>query len=342
MINKRGSAETDLFWFLGILAILFITWIVTGGPQKNKSTHLFLPVASSSPVKLPVAIRDISVRTSPSSRASRATDLDDIQVKTEDSKKSSYYGQITLGWGNALGATNAISEYITISARSDNKSPITISGWRLENGGANRLFDQGGSVVRGQNIVAYLSYGVNLWRPNNATPLGPIILKPGDLAYVITGNPPSTNAPYNVQQNFRLNKCSGYLESIRYYNFYPSLNTNCPDSLREPGVEDVGDVCFKYIKSMPRCHIPFVDWDKTYGETVDGRHDLPPYCKAFVEKQYNYSTCVTEYSSDKDFYLPEWRIYLGRVWEMYYKEREMVTLYDSQGKIVDQLKTGDF
>ncbi|MCX6713629.1 MAG: hypothetical protein NTV48_00795 [Candidatus Vogelbacteria bacterium] len=332
--NNKGTANGDAIWFLGIMAILFFAWIGTGGPQKAKNAKPFLEAPTNSPKVL------ISTRDNYTERSSSRTS-DELAVAKNTTKKdpteSIYHDQVSLGWGNAMSQTNATYEYITLNARSDNKLPIVISGWRLENGGAKRLYDQGGNVIRGQNIVNYIPYGVDLWRSNNATPLGFITLKPGDRAYVITGN--SINTSYLPKQSFRINKCMGYLENLPGYHFYPSISTNCPDPSKEPGMENFGDVCEKYIDRISRCHTPVVGWDKDNGETLDRRYDLPSYCKTFAQQRFNYATCAAEYAKDKDFYQPEWRIYLGRVWEMYYKEKEMVTLYDSRGKIVDQLKS---
>ena len=334
-LNNKGTANGDAIWFLGIMAILFFAWIGTGGPQKAKNAKPFLEAPTSSPVAIPVTVDNYTERS-----FSRNTDTQKEVVK-KDPTESIYHDKVTLGWGNAMSQTNATYEYVTLNAQSDNKSPITISGWRLENGGAKRLYDQGGNVIRGQNIVNYIPYGVDLWRPNNTTPLGPITLKPGDEAYVITGN--SINTSYLPKQSFRINKCMGYLENLPGYHFYPSISTSCPDPAKELGMENFGDVCEKYIDRISRCHTPVASWVRDREgdmiETFDGQYNLPSYCKTFAQQRFNYATCAAEYAKDKDFYQPEWRIYLGRVWEMYYKEKEMVTLYDSRGKIVDQLKS---
>ncbi len=328
--NNKGTANTDLLGFLGILVLLFVVWVSTGGPQRAKNAQPFYNLASSSEKFLEIKAGDSTAQNSADNSA-------DENLPAKDPTESAYRGKVTLGWGNAMSQTNASYEYITLEARSDNKTVINLTGWRLENGGAKRLYDQGGNVIRGQNIVNYIPGGVEFWRPNNATPLGQIKLKPGDDAYVITGNPPAT--PYNTRQSFRINKCMGYIENMPGYHFYPSISTHCTDPTKEPGMANFGDVCEKYIKTIGYCDTPVVGWDKDNGETLDGRYDLPGYCKAFAIKQFNYPMCIAEYSKDEDFYLPEWRIYLSRVWEMYYKEKEMITLYDNKGKIVDQLKS---
>ena len=142
-----------------------------------------------------------------------------------------------------------------------------------------------------------------------------------------------------------MNKCSGYIENLENYDFTPSLDTSCPSPQSESGVESLDDICYKFVQRMGACHTPeFKDVVYKNKEPLTGFVDdvgnLSSQCKAFLKKNYSYESCVTNHLSDENFFGKEWRVFLHNSNELWSRDRERITLYDKEGKMVDELSYG--
>lgn len=340
--------KEDLIWIGVVIAVLFGLWIFGGGPSRSAEQKPFItPPASDGSSQTygnpsPVAVgsnHQTSVLTS-----NRNTTANN-QVVT-DSNTSPYQGRIHLSQGNASGATSANDEYIEIRADYGNKVPVNISGWTLKNGGDSRTYDSYGQIVKGQSNHSRLPFrAVNIWTSVGNKQVVPIKLAANERAYIVSGSPMSYGSPYNVQDSFRVNKCMGYIENLDNYRFTPNLSTNCPSPANDPTLPDLPEQCYNQLRSMGSCRtIDFTIKDAWCRLHVNdsARYDplcnMPTYCKNIIQTHYTYESCVRDHQDDKDFYQPEWRLYLGSVWELWARRNETISLYDENGKLVDQVK----
>lgn len=265
---------------------------------------------------------------------------------SSESHGSRWKGMINLGRGNASGATHPNQEYITFQASSRNKESIDITGWSLTNGKERKLFPITGNdtQVRGVSDKVIIPKGTLIFIPNGINPQENIVLDPGDKAIILTGKVPN-GIPFEVKTNFKENICTGYIENLKDYNFAPSLNTNCPSPESEEGVSSLDDTCYKFVNQMGTCHTPeFKDVvyknKEPFTGFVDNAGNLSQQCKNFIKKNYSYESCIVNHLSDENFFAKSWRVFLNYPRELWAKDREVITLYDSEGEIVDQLIYG--
>ena len=115
----------------------------------------------------------------------------------------------------------------------------------------------------------------------------------------------------------------------QFHEFTPELNTRCPllKNGELPSGLSNNDQCLDYIDRISSCET-IVSIPYKYSS-------LTSSCQDYVTQNTNYKTCLEKHKDDVDFYLPEWRIYLGRSEEMWKKKRETITLYDDKNNIVD-------
>lgn len=256
----------------------------------------------------------------------------------EDAKKSKWNGLVKIGQGNASGEDYPRNEYITLRNDSDSER-IDITGWSLTNGRDKKYFPVNDKQVKGVSTRVTIPKGTKIFVPNSINPQEDIILAPDDEAIITTG------APYGVKTSFKENICSGYIQESEDYNYSPSLNNNCPYPQDEKGVDSLDDVCYKFVRGLSSCHTPefkdavYVD-NVPYTGYVDDVGNLSYACKDFIKKNYNYNSCVANHLSDKDFFEREWRVFLNSPWELWSNDREVITLYDREGKMVDELTYG--
>jgi len=239
--------------------------------------------------------------------------------------RSAYAGRISLGSGNASFTAQPFEEYVTI--RNGGAGAVNITGWTLTNGKGTR------PIQTIQNDYLYpvadsatIGQGTEFLDPSGAFRVGPIVLKPGDDAIVTTGRP-FTQFPFSITTSFRENICVGYLQN---YPFTPSLNLSCPLPSNDPYIATVTDQCYDYMQSLSRCEDPY-KYDKA------GYDAQTAQCRAFMDARLSYPSCVARNSATAGFSSNRWRIFLGKSRELWADRRELITLYDSQGLIVDQI-----
>lgn len=191
-------------------------------------------------------------------------------------------------------------EYIEVQASKNNKNSLNISRWRLKG-------KIGLDVAVGQGTILYM--------PGQVNPKQDIVLKPGEKAIIVTGLS-------LLGTSFRLNKCTGYFEQSQ--DFTPRLPRECPLSEDEDLPNNLKDACLDFIEKIGRCEVV---------------QSIPPAmdqtCQNYVSTKISYKSCVEVHKNDADFYEPEWRIYLGRSEELWKRSREVITLTDQNGKIID-------
>ena len=316
----------DAFWILMVALVLFVMWVQGGGPARSKQEGLVVnPNTSSSIVRNPSNILR--------SRSTTSSLPDDFK-----SSESKYKGKVYLQSGTAASTIQPNQEYVIIGAQG-NDTPISLAGWSLKNGRGERLSVVSGSTVQQSSVTVKIpSSGVAIFDPyhpsNNR--LVPIILKSGERAIVTTGNQ-SVFSGVKIKDNFKTNRCLGYLEDDRSYRAYPSLTYNCPSSNDVPGITSLDNACYDFARSIRPCHTPKDIYVKDEGSCLDGNCKLNSYCRNFVQANYNFATCFATYSRDKDFVAPEWRIFLGQPFELWSDRRESISLYDANNLLVAKI-----
>ncbi len=227
-----------------------------------------------------------------------------VDAQTEAKKASIYKGLVSL---NISRGADASHEYAILRVASGAKANILVTGWKIAS------LSSGASVTIPKGTQLYFTDSQNV--ENN------IVLGPGQTAYVSTGLSPNGTS-------FQINKCSGYL--TQFGNYVPGINASCPlarnEDLSKIPKYVSNDKCFDYIDSYPSCKVQTDPLPVTWS----------PECKNFI-MNLSYSSCIAGHKNDKDFYQPEWRIYLKRSQTLWKTEREHIVLYDLNGKIVDEV-----
>lgn len=236
----------------------------------------------------------------------RAEELgEEIKEATEALERSEYYGLVSLQFFGGFRTTDPGREYVSISATSQLRHPISLSGWKLV------------SDITGKGVP--FPKATNLYYPGVLTEESNPILFPQGKVIVVTGKSP-------VGISFRVNICSGYLNQFNSFN--PWMQQQCPrvkdEDLSSIPLTPKNDNCFDYIDSIPSCQIPNRPLTPAFS----------PECADFIQKTPNYKGCVDIHRNDSDFYTNEWRIYLQRDERLWRDKREKLRLLDASGKTV--------
>lgn len=342
VFDKKPAAPSgggDNGWILWVILVGAVLWFLGGGANGIITARDTGDTATATPSS---GKSESSVTTSKSSQSS-IRERSTRKTQSIEPNKSIYAGKVDLKLGKsaAKGGVGLEREYVVLSASSRNDEPITITGWMLDNGKDKKTYLVGGQMTAGISTVLAIPKGTFYL----ATPVksleGPVILKPGEKAYIITGNPPQLDdyaGKYSIDSSFKINKCSGYLAKMtRSFPFTPSLSTtNCPKYSEELNVESVPDSCLSFVKRYgSSCQTPEITHDREDGLLMDGRK-VPLVCRNIIVPIFNYSACLERHKLDTDFYGKRWYVYLRRhTIPLWSADRATITLYDSLGKLVD-------
>ncbi len=237
---------------------------------------------------------------------------ENLNKKTEESKRSPYYGKITMSGIAGLYGNDPNQEYISLFTNFEKNESVKITGWYLK------------SEITG--YYAVIGKASLLPFPFTKTE-SDVVLQERDRVYLTKGFSP-------IGISFRTNKCAGYFEENR--TFSPGLSLECPRPIDEKlpnfsPVYDRNDECFDIIENMPRCATRDAEFIRDLPDTV------PESCKIYITTQINYNSCVAKHFSDIDFPDNEYRIYLNRFGSLWREKREKINLHDQNGLIVDTL-----
>lgn len=247
---------------------------------------------------------------------------------------STYSNSVSISPGNASYAIQPHEEYITINNRGRN--PVDITGWYLKNGKGSRAYYLSGSTQNFPSDIAFIPQGSPFVSPTGQNRMQNVVLQGGESAIITTGQMGS-QLPYKIV-SFKENSCSGYLGSMPEYSFQPSLTRSCPRPADMPGVSNLEPSCRRVVERLPSCQTPVFDNRDREGNpctTCLNGERLSNQCAAFIKERINYGSCIASHSSDSDFSLRTWRVFLGRGWEMWAKEYETIELYDQHGRLVN-------
>lgn len=199
------------------------------------------------------------------------------------------------------------------SGSSRSESKITLSGSKI---GAEEAIDVTGWLIKGKRSSQYIPKAVNDYGPLGTTLESDIVLRKNE-----TVNIYSNESAIGV--NFRLNKCTGYLNNN--IKFTPTLPNSCP-KLDLSEVANFSDECYNYVRTIGRCKLP-----KTNVQLPQNDYG----CRPFLDK-VNYKGCYDAHRADQDFLSKEWRVWTG--YKFLVAEVDQVGLYDKNGLLVDLKK----
>ena len=323
---NRGTATGDLLWVLAVIAALWVLWLATGGALR--------PSATAGPFIKPPAPLGSGEIYSPDSRGRRTTTTTTparagTAPKPLNPFHSTFFGQVKIRAGTAHYEIQSNREYIELIAAKDLTAPLNITGWQLVNNPVRRT--RADVVLIPSAVKLFLSGATNQI-------LAPVLLAPGGRATIITGGPPVSNH-WPARVSFLVNKCLGYLaEKISAMRLAPALPRACPAPRDEPWIERLDNDCYDYVRRLSTCHAPEFERRSDGYNYLDGRRDtLSSSCRAYLQEHFSYGRCIAWHGADADFYTKDWRLYLNRTWELWAKDREIISLYDAQGRLVDEL-----
>ncbi|HTR18508.1 MAG TPA: lamin tail domain-containing protein [Candidatus Paceibacterota bacterium] len=287
--------------FIGLVVILILVWLFTGGIDKIKAaaTSFSNPFGSGGlfgggAIQLPWAIPipqgpDISNLTGDYQGGSQAQTL---------GNPSAYGNQITIS-ADGASANDPQQEYVVI--QNNGAAAIDVTGWSLQ------------SALSGAR--AYIPRGANSFEVGALNEQTDINLAPGASAVVTSGLSP-------VGTSFRENECSGYLEGLQSYT--PPIQTLCPlPNANLSQAAQYGQTCADFVSSIPYCTFP-----KQFPSNIS------PACQSYVQNTFSYNGCVQTHQGEASFPLTTWRIYLGASRELWGNSRDTIRLLDSQGQVV--------
>ncbi|HWP61183.1 MAG TPA: hypothetical protein VN495_01130 [Candidatus Paceibacterota bacterium] len=216
---------------------------------------------------------------------------------------SPYAGQVVLAEGAAPTQTPS-GQYVIISS-SPGAPSIDIAGWTLQSTltGARATIPQAASP--------FLVGSVNA--------VGSVMLRPGGIAYVVTGASP-------VGASFSENMCTGYLGTLQ--PFVPALPLSCPSPTSEipnnaQNQSSLGASCMQYVSQIPPCMFP-----------SGPPSGLSSACVSTIQTRLSYNGCVAAHRNQPGFSHNAWRLYLASGIVLWAAEHDVVRLLDKEGRLV--------
>ncbi len=237
-----------------------------------------------------------------------ATSTASAKKKNIEPELSFYNTWIKITAPTGVKETYPEKEYIEIDVVQPNLSSTDSTYWTLQNS-------------RGQTVPLGPVSKLPLLGKVNAT--GPLSIQAGDHLTISTGRSP-------IGVSFRVNSCMPYLE--QFQDFIPPLTGQCP------GIYDIEYDTDIYESLDRNCHVIIRNIPRCSANTVPFPAGTTASCKAFIESNMNYNGCVAANKNTSDFYLPEWRIFLGKDAEFWASTKDTITLQDNKGRIIDAIK----
>lgn len=318
---KKGGNDT--LFLVVIVVFLVLTWLSIGVKHGQFVSPFALGIGGSS-----------NFVSSPNTTSSGVN-----SVGTQsDANASPYAGEITIQPGNASSAYEPYQEYIVLATSYNVTKPIDITGWSLSNARGTRVYQVGSTVERFASNKVTIPKAVAIFDPNGSAPEVPVTLGPNQSAILITGSVSKNGVPV---QSFRENECIGYIarDPQSGITIIPDPINSCPVPYNESGENTLDRACTNFISSMSYCHTPNFNTSvyvtggpvAGYVDTVGG---LSNSCVAYLQSHFSYQGCVNNHVGDANFLGNVWHVYLNSKTELWADQKETITLYDQNGKVV--------
>jgi hypothetical protein len=220
------------------------------------------------------------------------------------SQLSPFYNKVTLASIHAASGNSDAARF-SVRAGSSISGTVDVTGWTVR-------------TNKGQ--VARISSAVSVYEPSGSSAESDILLKANEYVTVYA----EQTSP--VGKNFRLNRCTGYLNSS--YTFNPKLPSNCPAMYERSEIVGLSGECQSFILSFGGCKVPTSAQLNQYS-TLDGGA-----CRSFLNR-FGYGSCFSKYSATVGFLSTEWRVWL-RDYVNFDPLHDRILLYDRSGLLVDE------
>lgn len=179
----------------------------------------------------------------------------------------------------------------------DRNQKIDITGWTIRSRGGSFI------IPRAQKVYSF------------GGAENDIILNAWDRVYFYSGRGP--------KGNFRLNKCTGYLEDAS--PFTPSIPKTC-SYISRSDMNNFSSSCQQYILSLRACEMPSANPPVPIEDSA---------CRDFL-RNLNYVGCVSQHQNDSDFSDNQWWVWMDDQMSIFNPSYDKIQLLDSTGKIVDE------
>ncbi|MEK7513109.1 MAG: hypothetical protein AAB601_02820 [Patescibacteria group bacterium] len=146
-----------------------------------------------------------------------------------------------------------------------------------------------------------------------------VTLGSGDSVMIIGASSPAG-------ENFRLNLCTGYLNTRFSNTFEPRLPEQCPRLFQPADYAHLGGTCRSFVSGFGGCRVPTTEEINAYAFYDNGA------CSQFLAR-FRYGECVNRFRSRADFYSGEWRVWLNRYIDLRY-DHDRLLLFDRNGLLV--------
>jgi hypothetical protein len=240
-----------------------------------------------------------SVSVSPNRIEIKEQPIPPAGFKIED--LSPYYRQVRIV---SVTPPNFAGGQFAIRGETGLGAAVNITGWRVKD-------NKGHEVIIPQAVSNYTPFGVAEKQD--------ILISSGHYVYF-----------YGSQNSFvsglRLNKCIGYLDVAGAIN--PPLPSSCPALYDRGEIISFSGKCQNFINSLRPCEVP--DLNRYYSSVPADDSQ----CRAFIDR-FNYRGCYLRFFNSPDFFLGEWRIWLGRALP-FDPFHDRLLLFDNKGLVVDE------
>jgi len=315
------NAMGDLKFLIMAIIGLFIVWIAVGSRGGIGDGPFLRPPAPLSTGETYGTTRNVNVTIGQGSSFSvggeASEEIENVGIdlrnlkgelqRIQNSADSKYKGLVEISRHSGAKQTNVDKEIIELKVSRNATEKIPITNWRLQSG----VSGAGDSIDKG----SYLPYSAQV----NSKVF--IFVEAGDKIIISTGRSP-------IGTSFRQNKCTGYFEQFQDFN--PSIRKICPkpiDDLPNVGVGNTAERCIDFVERLPKCELYLGEVPLNVGGS----------CQNYITSKINYNNCVDNHKDDSDFYLGEWRVFLGRNDELWRSQKEIIKLIDHEGKVVDAI-----
>ncbi len=198
---------------------------------------------------------------------------------------------------------------VSVMAKSGISDPINVTGWTIKT--------NSGEVSIPQAIERYV--------PGSSL-AGDITLRGGQVLFLF-GHYRFAGYQHPFGKNFRLNQCTGYLNSL--YEFNPKLPERCPKVEKE-GLSSLSGACQTFLSQLGNCRVP------TSAEISSFQGDAA--CQEFMRNTFGYGLCYATHKNNEEFLLNEWYAWTSPQGQIpLAKDHDRVLLLDRSGLLVDEL-----
>ncbi len=225
-------------------------------------------------------------------------------LNVSPSDLSPLYKKVRIGSVTAPSPFPGTGGQFTLFADYSLKDAVDVTGWTV-------IGNKGGTVSVPQAISDY--------NPNMYSQIrSDIMLDPGGIVYVYGSESALNN-------NIRLNKCTGYLNER--YNMNPILPNECP-LINDSQITLLSGQCQNYLRSLSACVTPKAGELNLIGSGFEEA------CRVLINTQ-NQGSCYNNHRLDAGFFEKEWRAWNGNSLP-FDMSHDRLILRDKNGLVVDE------